>query len=1327
MIINKSQIDNSHNNTGSKPRPYALLSGSIALSLSMMMTVSAHAASNGMGDLEIYKAPEAGAPTFTMMLDTSGSMGTTYLYQEYGDLYGYESRGYLYNLCQAVSPETKSYTYKDNATNKTFTVKLDLQGCFKKSNDKNAIGDYRANNKIYKLSRLTILQMSLLELLTTQGKIDSKTRLGMGQFSLDGQGKAGVINFPAKALSFEHRQNLANYVKNVTATGGTPTSFAFAEAGAYMMGTSTVQPPYLKVVANRTISYGYYIYSRCSSSYSVINQPTVTENGIKAEKLQNCYSYDNGSYNSNYLPDFDGTITQGNTRFYLKLTESDGYSGFRSSANSTKSTSNNTQYEQGAMQAQCAGNGIYLLTDGEPSSVNSSDISSFMDTTLQETNLSVESCSGNWDCMFKYAQQLKKNTNPANLSIKTATVGFGKAFAGLDTTQTNGKIVYDCDTSGANSDTQSLCKLGKEHGGGGFYYAQSADDIAQSVSSFLESLSGEIEAAPSGTITIPNDPLSASNLQPFAYLPMIEAKVAETNYVWPGNLKKYNVYQGTLYGKSSKFPLLETARLYVDEDGDGFPDDMSKSAQDLWSTGDKLDKSGAVANNSIHAGGVFAQLKAPNSASPDATRNVFVESDNKLVNIKVTAGEIVGFDQLDNSYGVREKLYLLAFLGYEAPMDKVSEISGLNATQQLARYKTIVSKPPKDALKVLGGVVHSKPRQVSYGAKFLANGEISNNESDRDDYIMFGSMDGALHLVESEKGQETFAFIPKLIIKEQVKALQVGSEGSIGRTVFGVDAPWNSRSELEYDFSSAPGKVKATEVTAYGGLRMGGKAIYGLDLKDKDTPKLLFAKTSSDSGFERLGQVWSEPTLASIKVKGSGNKFISKDVVIVSGGYDACYEDASFTLKATGTNTNCSNKTVAEGNAIYILDGANGNILASVSGASSGTNHTKVDTMKHSVVGGVTALDRDDDGNVEHLYYADLGGNVYRVDLNSGATTSKLVNRVVRVFNASAGEALPYRFYERPVVSFYTSPYQEIFASVVVASGDRSSPLSMLRKANNPDQLFNVFDYDIAQPSVFRYSTAQLLTKDKVPSDLASLPFTKNAKLKDLGSRKSISEAIAKATYNDTTKRYVYDYAGWSYPLNYFDGYSKVAGVKSMGEPLAYGNRLLITAYSPEMVYDSTNSCSAQVVGGSERQLYCMPYGVCDKASGTSAASQPDSSSIDGTAGYTRAGKGIQELALGAYSKDQRDVKMLIGNESLQDQLKTTNRHGAGVGSGGLDNTRKAGLKTVGNSIIDDGSTTGGKSGDITKTDGKSREDGIAFNERFRLLPKRWYEHNEND
>ena len=1282
-----------------------------AVALSMI-TIPVNAGRNNLGDLEIYKAAESGGAVLTLMLDTSGSMSTV---------------------------------------------------------------DFGTQ------SRLTILKNSLVELLEKKDSngnyiLSSNNMIGLGQYSVDKDGdgsvdgKAGSILVPARKLDEAQRSLLINAIKGFRASGNTPAANAYAEAGAYMMGTSTItsvegtQNVY-KVLGRITKVKGSYIMEKCdnnSSSVTTLNSNQTSSTIPILDCKEEQYTNINVTLNQNDIFANDNTAkihipggvddfwtAHPNIRYYLKknqkvtVVKDTAESGYIASAQNTKNSDNNfLNYKAPISDSQCSGYGIYFLTDGVPNASSNKISSDLMNLSLTGNGSSLrldQSCSGGlsntndnsaWSCMGEYSKLLRNVNNPAKRSILTATVGFGKEFAGIKTSvDSAGKTVYYCDTpevpgNSLSNDVKNLCKLGSEaYGGGGFYYTTDADSLAASVTSFAAKLTQIIETAPSGTITIPNDPLSSTNLQPFAYLPMLEPKIADSKFVWPGNLKKYNVYQGTLYGKSS-FPFSESSRLYVDDDNDGFPDDLSKTAQDLWSTQDYKNDKGASINNAIYAGGAYARLKAPTAGTnANSTRNVYVESGTgssaKLVNIKVENGNIQGFEQLDSDYGVKEKLYLLSFLGYNVPVDAESTITALTTVAtQAAAFNTIVKTPPTQEVKVLGGVVHSKPRQVSYGATFDDNGEISNDESKRDDYIMFGSMDGALHLVSAEKGEEAFAFIPKTIIKEQLKALKADSEGAVGRTVFGVDAPWTSSSVLEYDFSGTTKKVKATSVKAYGGLRMGGKGIYGLNLNASDKPTFLFAKTPSDSGFSRLGQVWSEPTVAKIRVK-KGTKYESKEVVIVAGGYDMCYEKPSFKLQASGDNSTCDKKTQAEGNAVYILDASDGSIISSISGSSddTGANHTKVENMKHSVVAGVTALDRDDDGHVDHLYYSDLGGSVYRADLNTGAANASLVKRVVRVLNASSGQTLPYRFYERPIVSFYTSPYQEIFASVTVASGDRSTPLSMLRNATTPNYLFNLFDYDIAQSGLFRYTDSELITKEKTANDLLSLPFKQNDTLKNLTNRKTVLETIAKGTYNTTSKRYLYDNAGWRYPLTNFDGYSNLSGIKSVGEPLAYGNRLYTTAFSPEMVYDQTDNCSARVVGGSERQVYCMPYGVCE-----------DEKSLDGTAGYTRAGKGIQELTLGAYSKDKRNVKMLIGNQSLAEQVKVANRNGYDAGSGGLNQTNKAGLQVTNNTIVNDGTTgSGGKSNNVVATNGKATSDSTLGYERYKFIPKRWYEMYEKD
>ena len=1291
-----------------------------AIGLSMI-TIPVNAGKNNLGDLEIYKAAESGGAVLTLMLDTSGSMSTR-----------------------------------------------DMGG----------------------EARLTVLKRSLKELLSKKDVngnylLSSNNMIGLGNYSVDKtgngsvNGKAGRIIIPARKLDANQRTLLINAIDNFNPDGGTPAANAYAEAGAYMMGTSTAkteEKTAYKILGRVVYSgsrYNHtYTIQACDSNSSVVTDlssggrnPTYIPildcmqgnyRDIKVETSDGRSARDLGDFdsfaNSNVPGNSNDKWTENdiNIRYYLKknqkgiILKDNDSSGYSVSSEDSKNPNNGyLSYQAPVSDSQCSGYGIYFLTDGEPNGSSKSTAADLMNLSLKDSTLDIKNnCSGGlpngrdgdagaWSCMGYYSKQLRDIKNPAKRSILTAAVGFGKDFAGIKTTvDSSGKTVYHCDTpensnKTLTNDVKNLCKLGgEEYGGGGFYYTTDAESLAASVSSFTAKLTQIIETAPSGTITIPNDPLSSTNLQPFAYLPMLEPKIADSKLVWPGNLKKYNVYQGTLYGKSSS-KLLDSDRLYVDDDKDGFPDDLSKTAQDLWSTQDYRNDKNDTINNAIYAGGAYARLKAPTAgANANSTRNVYVESNDKLINVGVVGSEVKGFDQLDldTDYGVEEKLYLLSFLGYSVPADAAVIINDLKENKRTAAFNSavssIINNPPMQEIKVLGGVVHSKPKQVSYGATFDDDGEISNDESKRDDYIMFGSMDGALHLVSAEKGEETFAFIPKTIVKEQLKALKADSEGPVGRTVFGVDAPWTSSSVLEYDFSGTTKKVKAKSVKAYGGLRMGGKGIYGLELTTAETPKFLFAKTPSDTGFSRLGQVWSEPTVAKIRVKKDTNKYESKDVIIVAGGYDMCYENPKFVLRTSGDNTSCNKKTQAEGNSIYILDANDGSIISSISGSSTGTNHTTVASMKHSVVAGVTALDRDDDGNVDHLYYADLGGSVYRVDLNSGATNASLVKRVVRVLKASSDDqTVPYRFYERPIVSFYTSPYQEIFASVTVASGDRSTPLSMLRNPTTSNYLFNLFDYDIAQPRIFGYTDAELITKDKVASDLVSLPFNQNATLEALTPRKKVLEAMAKGAYKTANKRYVYDYAGWRYPLTNFDGYSNLSGIKSVGEPLAYGNRLYTTAFSPEMVYDKADNCSARVVGGSERQVYCMPYGICE-----------DDSSKDGTAGYTRAGKGIQELTLGAYSKDKRNVKMLIGNQSLAEQVKIINRNGYGTGSGGLNQTDKAGLQVTNNTIVNDGSTgSGGKSTNVVIDNGKATSDSTLGYEKYKFIPKRWYEMYEKD
>ncbi|ECF7008026.1 pilus assembly protein PilY, partial [Salmonella enterica subsp. enterica] len=398
------------------------------------------------------------------------------------------------------------------------------------------------NKTIY--NRINSLKVALLTLLTNN-TVNNDIGLGIGVFSYNDDGKTGIIRYPIQKLTMENRQLMANYVAGLTAKGGTPTPSAFAEAGAYMLGTNT-----------------------------------------------------------------SGTG-----------------SGFTNSDNITK-IPNRTRYLQGAQQTTCAGNGIYLLTDGEPNtSVKAADAKALMNTSLSTTATKVTNCellpdgtrgALGWGCMAEYGQILASNSNATGLPIKTATVGFGSDMAGLSTPTTiNGKKVYNC-TSSTDKDVQNLCRLGQEFGGGGYYYADSSQDVIDSLAAFMDVLGADIRPVPSGTIVVPDDPYRADSQLAVAYYPILQAEVGKSTAVWSGNLKKYNLNEGTLYGKSD-------AALFSDIAGK-----LNPSTEDLWSAV-SITKDGAVANDLVTSGGFFSNLKTPDTAVNNI-RTLYIEDKQSATN-----------------------------------------------------------------------------------------------------------------------------------------------------------------------------------------------------------------------------------------------------------------------------------------------------------------------------------------------------------------------------------------------------------------------------------------------------------------------------------------------------------------------------------------------------------------------------------------------------------------------------------------------------------------------------------------------------------------------
>lgn len=1300
-------------NTITVPLKYLVV---VVASMMAMPMSQADVAGKKIGDLEIYKPAEGGKTTITMMLDTSGSMGIDQV--DYAcDLPSNISfnRNMVGSENSVTSPSYKKRYCEINGEKKYFYAHYsglfgsqwyicgngnglgvsDRDSCDKKINKPSVEGylpesggllntytyyyKEEGGGKYY--DRLTRLKDAIFTLIDSTQLNRDKVAIGIGQYSSQSNssnssqtadGSSGKILVPARLLDSAQREAIKNVVAELTASKGTPTANAYAEVGAYMLGTKT-----------------------------------------------------------------SGTG-----------------SGFSKSVTSSK---NSSDYISPLLSpSSCDGRGIYFLTDGAPNS--SSNPLALMRIALKQNSFSLPSItlpsgSENNNGMPEvgaFAKALRDSTvSPlgTDQEIYTAVVGFGADFnvnkeedaakpeaqrvirslpyTNPKTGVTTNRDFYNCENivgkdDKATKDARNACNWGeKAHpslpgvggfGEGGFYSAQSTDDIVNSIVTFVSDLNQTLPSVPSGTIIIPDDPYRADSQLAVAYYPTLQPKVAENAVIWEGNLKKYTLNEGTLFGKGG-------SKLFKSIAGD-----LDSATQDLWS-----DKNYAGANDKVENGGFYAQLNTPN-AGIASVRTLFVEdwqdaSTKKPILRKFgvsSAGKvIVDGAALTNStfkdtatYNEATLRKLLNFLGFDVlPATAVKDM-------------TLSTSNATTSIKILGATIHSTPAAVSYSATLDSDtGRVTDA---RDDYVLFGSSEGGLHLVDAGNygvgngGKEKFVIIPREMLKNASNSdalVKGATKAEIGSPNFGVDAPWLVTADYQYNLTNNRVNVNTTGgkgVFAYGGLRMGGEAFYGLNLNDNNNPRMMFTITPDTSGFSRMGQIWEKPTKAKIKTSTTDT---GTDVLVFGGGYDMCYENESFQVGIDDSLLgSCSKKASTKGNAVYIIKADTGALIWSASAEGSPTK--TVNSMTNSIVAGVTTLDRDNDGFMDHIYFADLGGQIFRADFtNAGfkkpvasgtpspetSFSNTRVTRILQSVYTGNDKKYNYRFYERPTVSFYRNDSSNsLFALVNAISGDRSSPLSKIRDNTKADRLYGIIDSDVTKPdNVFyasNFTTAGTAggqtINDLADSSLAELPSAIGT-LTDAGYTLA-QKNVTINTLKDGTKK------GWYYPLTRFDGYGNVRYSKGIGKSEVVDSFIYTTVYNPDMSYGATDSCSAKVTGGSERQLYCLPYGICT-----------DDASKNGTAGYVKAGKGIQELTLGPRSSSLSNQRLLIGTRTLTERANDRVDFGSDDGKFFYDtpdgnSTKKKGLQqnlTNANRLIGDGTAP-----------------DMIFNERYTLQPKTWYE-----
>lgn len=388
---------------------------------------------------------------------------------------------------------------------------------------------------------------------------------------------------------------------------------------------------------------------------------------------------------------------------------------------------------------------------------------------------------------------------------------------------------------------------------------------------------------------------------------------------------------------------------------------------------------------------------------------------------------------------------------------------------------------------VHGDVLHSRPAVINYGG---TTGVV----------VFYGANDGMFRAVNGNQppaanaapapmgsctlstkcniggippGGELWSFVPPEFYPKLQRLYNNSPLVQLATTPTGI---MPSPQPKDYYFDGTPGvyqNAAANKAYIFLSARRGGRLLYALDVSDPAAPKFMWEHTSADAGFSELGQTWSQPKVAFIK----GN---TNPVLIFGAGYDP-NEDVE------------PPKTDTMGRGIFILDAVTGALLWQASPnatCATGATCVQVSGMTYAMPADITLVDRNFDGYIDRLYAADLGGNIWRVDLEPVPTSTSLSKAQVTLLASLGGTGTTQRkmFFPPDVV-----PTKKI--DVVVAStGDREHPLSTQQADNIVNRFYMIKDTNVGMSAAgwTAVSDATSSTADKQPPMLfnaASTPY----------------------------------------------------------------------------------------------------------------------------------------------------------------------------------------------------------------------------------------------
>ena len=390
-----------------------------------------------------------------------------------------------------------------------------------------------------------------------------------------------------------------------------------------------------------------------------------------------------------------------------------------------------------------------------------------------------------------------------------------------------------------------------------------------------------------------------------------------------------------------------------------------------------------------------------------------------------------------------------------------------------------------DVRQAMGDPIHSQPVIVNYSLT--------------DSAVFVATNHGFLHSFDPATGEENFAIMPKDLMDNLYDLYEDSSTFS---HVYGLDGDMVLRTE-------------GSNLYLYVGMRRGGNNYYAFDITSKTNPKLMFKIAGGVGDFTNLGQTWSRPTITKIRVGA-----LSKNVLIFGGGYD---EDQDSKLLRSADSV---------GNSVFIVDADSGELLWSASGSGA---DLVLPQMQYSIPARISVIDRENDGFADHMYIADTGGQLFRLDIHNGESVTDLVSGGLLASFSGELEEDNRRFYYGPDISEISLGTDHYYA-VVIGSGFRAHPLNTT---------INDHFYMIKDEGVFTLDADGNYGLPVSPMDLSSLY---NATDHLLTSPDPAAKALAFEQFSDSH--------GWYINLT-------IGGEKVLASPLILDYQVIFTTYLP--------------------------------------------------------------------------------------------------------------------------------------------------------------------